>query len=511
LNNIIVWMLSAVPTQHAYDAVVASIIVILTAVSLFFLFRNVVKEMRKGSEDRRLVKTNDDKDEKDDSHLIVEHRETNKKSGDILGLINQSIHQAKEGAIGVLFYMNLDNFHYISEKYSDKETGKVVLEIEKRLKKFSTKGNIVGNFKDDFYIYYLSQGDINSEVIKETANGLLKEVNQPLKTVNEQITTSIGVVLFPYDGISSSSLIKNAEIALYVSKKEGKNRYYLYSQDLIEKEQFNMSYYQEIKRSITNDEFVLYYQPIVDIKTGKVIGLESLLRWNHPVMGILPPGKFLNVMDLTGDITWFGSWGFEKILQQYTIWKKQYKVRDIFISTNLSPKQLIVEGLAKTFFDAVKKYDFSAELFCLEILDYYTISKSPIAMNNLAEFRKYGFRIAIDDLGDQFEIIADMDSIKASIIKISRDDTLKIMNKFEESDKIIRSIQTAMQKQKIVIVEGIENEEMIQKMVDLDVRFLQGYYFSKPKSAVEISKIFQVPPWDMNTFDKFYPEEKHID
>jgi len=322
--------------------------------------------------------------------------------------------------------------------------------------------------------------------------------------VNEQITTSIGIVIFPYDGISASHLIKNGEIALYVSKKEGKNRYYLYSQDLIEKEQFNIGYYQEIKRSISNDEFLLYYQPIIDIKTGKIIGLESLLRWNHPVMGILPPGKFLNVMDLTGDITWFGTWGFERIVKQYVEWKKLYRIRDLFISTNLSPKQLMVESLAKSFFDIVKKYEFNAESFCLEINDYYTIVKNPIAMANLAEFRKYGFRIAIDDLGDQFEIIKDMESIKASIIKISREDTLKVMNGFEETEKIIRSIQMAIQKQKVVIAEGIENEEMIKKMISLDIRFLQGYYFSVPKSIVEIGELLQNPPWDMDTFDRFF-------
>jgi len=510
LNNSFLLFLSAVPAQHAYDAVVASIIVIVTAVTLFFLFRNVTKELKKSAEDKRLIRKGETEDGKDDSHLIIENRAVSKKSGDLLAQINQQIYHAKEGEVGVLFYMNLDNFHFISEKYSEKETLKVIRETDIRLKKMAVKGSVAGHLKSDLFIYYISSKELPGDLVKNTAENILKEVNQPLRTVNEQITTSIGIVVYPYDGISASQLVKNAEIALYVSKKEGKNRYYMYSADLIEKEKLNITYYQEIKRSISNDEFILYYQPIVDIKTGKVIGLESLLRWNHPVMGILPPGRFLNVMDLTGDITWFGAWGFEKIVQQYTAWKKQLRLRDIFISTNLSPKQLMVDGLAKTFFDIVKKYEFNAEAFCMEIIDYYTIVKSTVAMHNIAEFRKYGFRIAIDDLGDQFEIIKDMDDIKASIIKISREDTLKVMNGFEETDRIIRAIQAALQKQKVVIAEGIENEEMIQKMADLDVRFLQGYYFSKPKSAADIGDLLQNSPWDMDTFDRFFPEEKHI-
>jgi diguanylate cyclase (GGDEF)-like protein len=496
-------VLSAVPAQRTYEVVVAVVIVVVTAIALFFLFRNVMKEIRQGIEDRKLVRKSPDESKEGDSHLIVERRASGKHSGDLLGQINEQIYRAKEGALGVLFFMNLDNFHYISEKYSAKESDRVILEIDKRLKKIAKSGSVVGHLKNDVFLYYY-MGAIDNIFIREVAESLLNEVNQPLRTVNEQITTSIGVVIFPYDGISASHLLKNAEIALYVSKKEGKNRYYLYSQDLIEKEQFNMSYYQEIKRSISNDEFLLYYQPIVDIKTGKIIGLESLLRWNHPVMGILPPGKFLNVMDLTGDITWFGTWGFERIVKQYVEWKKAYRIRDLFISTNLSPKQLVVEGLAKSFFDIVKKYDFNAESFCLEINDYYTIVKNPVAIANLAEFRKYGFRVAIDDLGDQFEIIKDMESIKASIIKISREDTLKVMNGFDETEKIIRSIQMALQKQKVVIAEGIENEEMIRKMVSFDIRFMQGYYFSVPKSIVEIGEMLQNSPWDMNTFDRFY-------
>ena len=184
--------------------------------------------------------------------------------------------------------------------------------------------------------------------------------------------------------------------------------------------------------------------------------------------------------------------------------EKEYRTREIFISMNISPKQMEVENLAKSFFEIVKKYEFNAESLCLEIRDYYSINRNRVAMNNLAEFRKYGFRIAFDDVGDKFELIDEMDQIKASIIKISRENTLKLMNEFEETEKIIRVIQAAKQRQKIVIVEGIENEEMIKKIAKLDVRFMQGYYFCVPKSVSEVSELLVKSPWEMNTFDRFY-------
>lgn len=491
----------ATPAQ-TYEVVAALVIIIFTLVVMYFLGKNVWKEIRSSSNDRKLVRRAKESENEQglDSKLVVERRSVSKKSKDLIGLINQEIYHSKEGqTMAVMYYMNLDNFRYISEKYTPKQIIKIMDEINRRLKKISPKGSIAGNLKDDIFIVYHT-GDINNQLITQTAEQILEAIREPLKTVPESITTSIGIVLFPFDGISASQLIKNADVALYVSKKEGKNRYSLYSQDLIEKEQFNMSYYQEIKKSIQNEEFLLYYQPIVDIRTGRMIGLESLLRWNHPTMGILPPGKFLNVMDLTGDITWFGKWGFEKIVQQYLAWKKQFKIRDLFISTNLSPKQLVMEGLAEDFHNIVRKYEFSPESFCLEIIDYYSIVRNPIALQNLTEFRRYGFRVAIDDLGTDFEILDDMTRVKASILKISREDVLKVMNQFQEEESIKRAIMLAQQNQKVVIAEGIEDETMIARMAELDIRFMQGYYFSQPKSAEETAKIFKKSPWSAEDF-----------
>ncbi len=205
-------------------------------------------------------------------------------------------------------------------------------------------------------------------------------------------------------------------------------------------------------------------------------------------------------MDLTGDITWFGVWGFEKVVEQYAAWKKSLRIKDIFISTNLSPKQLELDNLARTFYDIVKKLHFEPESFCMEIIDYYTIIRNPVAVQNLNEFRRYGFRIAVDDLGDQFEIIQDMARITANIIKISREDVLKIINKFDEADKIEKVITTALAKQKVVIAEGIEDTAMLADLASLGVRFMQGYYFSQPKSIDETAQILKKTPWNIAEF-----------
>lgn len=489
--------------EMAMEILTAAIIIIVTIGIVIVLFISVRKEFQQAREERLTAKAlkEAERDENDKSHLIDSKKGLSKKSKDLLALIDQEIMNAKEGTVSALFYLDIDNFRSITERYGDQLADKIIEELGNRVRKFGDKNSVAGKHDSDSMIFYMPNAT-DSEIIAETAKNLLDVINQPLKQTPELMTASIGIVLFPYDGITAIQLLKNAEIALYVAKKQGKNRFAMYSSELIEKEQFNINYYNEIKKAISNDEFLLYYQPIVDIKTGKLIGLESLLRWNHPTMGILSPGKFLNVMDLTGDITWFGSWGFEKIVSQYVNWKKVMQIKDMYISTNLSPKQLMMDGVAKQFYDIVRKYETEAEVFCLEIIDYYTVIKNPVAVHNLQDFRRYGFRIAMDDMGDQYEIIKDMQSINASIVKISREDVIRYINQIEDADKIERVIAVALQKQKVVIAEGVEDASMIVKMSDLGVRFMQGYYFSQPKSKDEIVSIIKKQPWSVDEFNR---------
>ncbi|MBN2877948.1 MAG: GGDEF and EAL domain-containing protein [Bacilli bacterium] len=489
---------------EAFEIVVAVIVVIATSVALFFLYRNVAFEISELKRNKQAMKERQEfietgGVEEEDSELYFTQKEV--KDIGLFALINHEIRSSKEGNLSALYCINLDDFRHVVQDRPQKDTDRVIGEIDKRLKKLGGKDAVTGHLDDDVFIYFYN-GTVDAESIERIGGEIQQAINEPIKNVEQQLTASIGIVVFPYDGINAEQLYKNAEVAVYVAKKEGKNRTHMYSEDLITTEQSNIKYYQEIKKSIQKDEFLLYYQTIVDVKTGKIIGLESLLRWNHPTKGILPPGKFLNVMELTGDITWFGTWGFEKTVMQYKNWSSKTRVGDLFISTNLSPKQLEVEGLAHQFYIIAKKYGLSPELFCLEIINYYQIIRSHTALTNIAQFRKYGFRIAIDDMGNQFEIIEDMKHINASIFKLSRDNVLLLMDKNEDTnDSIKQVIREAKECSKVVIAEGIENEEMIKRMYDLDIRFMQGYYFNQPKSVIEVEAMIMKSPWDMDSFD----------
>ncbi|MGM0495818.1 MAG: EAL domain-containing protein, partial [Bacillota bacterium] len=407
---------------------------------------------------------------------------------------------AKEGALRIFFNIDIDNFTYIADKYKEKDIQKIIKEIEKRLLKHAASDNLAGHLESDKFIYYYRQ-EVNNEVIEQVASELLNIISgESLKVDDLDITASIGVCVFPYDAINANGLLAESKLAVYLAKKQGKNRYHLYSEEQIEKERYNIDYYRDIKNSIENDEFLLYYQPIVDIKTGNIIGLESLLRWKHPEMGILAPGKFLNVMDLTGDITWFGMWGFEKIVAKYREWSSQYKLRDMFLSVNLSPKQVYIENIAEQFYEVAQKYDLQTDKFAFEILDYYQVIDNEIGKKNIADFRKYGFRVSIDESGTDFQLIKNMEDVEANIIKIPRSNLLMIMDEDPAVKQIEQLIRVAQENKKIVIIEGIETEEMLKKVSDWDLRFMQGYYFSKPVDENEAKKMMEKSPWNRNSF-----------
>lgn len=494
----------AIAGPQAFEIVTTALIVIMTIVALVFLYRNLSKEIQEFRRNRQAMIEREERllsgekeEESEPEDLDVESKEF--KNLGLLQQINNHIERSKEGTLSALYNIDIDDFRRIAEDYQEKDIVKIKNELVKKLKKYGGKNAITGSLDSDTFLFYYF-GEIGAENMNEVGEGLLKILREPIKVGNVKLTASVGVVVFPYDGINAEQLYKNSEVAVYVAKKSGKDKLHMYSEDLIDSEQDNINYYQEIKKSISNDEFLLYYQTIVDVKTGKIIGLESLLRWNHPKKGILPPSRFLNVMELTGDITWFGTWGFEKTVKQYKDWVTKTRIGDLFISTNLSPKQLEVDGLSKQFFDITKKYGLSPEMFCLELNNYYEVLQNKTAMKNITEFRKYGFRTAVDDYGPNFEIIGDMSRVLGSIIKITRNQVLHIMDNGENSHMLTRVINEAKEKSKIVIAEGLENEEMIKKIYDLGIRFMQGYYFNQPKSVIEIEKMIMKSPWNMNSF-----------
>jgi EAL domain-containing protein (putative c-di-GMP-specific phosphodiesterase class I) len=277
-------------------------------------------------------------------------------------------------------------------------------------------------------------------------------------------------------------LLENLDMAIYVARKEGYNNYVVYTQNIGEKETENLKYYQEIKDAIRKKEFTLYYQPIVDISSNSVYGFESLLRWKHPEFGVLPPAKFINIMEQTGDIFWIGLWGFEELIKFYAEVKKYYPYQSFFASINVSPRQIynvnFIEGIAKI----AKKYRIDTSKFVFEFAEFTIFEKQEDIKKNIAAIKNFGFKIAIDGMGLDTSILAKLDKAPIDIIKINRD-FLKDYDEDQGMQNVVQMLVEFGKKfGKMIIIEGVENDKAVDIVKKLSISLAQGYHFSAPVS-----------------------------
>ncbi|QWC00385.1 GGDEF domain-containing phosphodiesterase [Mycoplasmatota bacterium] len=472
---------NAVNQGQSYEIVVAVVIIVLTVVVLFFLYKNVMNALRENKKEKHLL---------NNGNILNDILNT-----EIISDINHDILIAHEDAIRVFYNIDIDNFSYFTNIYKAKDIKKIYNEIENRLMNKADGQHLVSHLKKDKFIFYY-KGHVESQTIKDVADDLLKMISEkPFNLDDIKLTVSIGISVFPEDARTAEALLDKSNLALHLAQKQGHNRYYQYSEEQIEKEKLNIDYYQDIKKSIENHEFILYYQPIVDIETGHMIGMESLLRWNHPEMGVLVPSKFLKEMDVTGNITWFALWGFERVVCIYKKWSEDLKIKDLFLSINLSPKQLYIENLADRFHEILEKYGLEAKNFVFEVLEYYTVLDNEVGKQNISNLRHLGFKVAIDETGDDFQLIDEMKTVEADIIKIPRM-YLQVMLKEDSLVENIESlIKVSKENNKLVIIEGVETEDTLNKIKNKNLRYVQGYYFSQPVDIEDAKKMLKKVPW----------------
>ncbi len=277
--------------------------------------------------------------------------------------------------------------------------------------------------------------------------------------------------------------MQSLQLSIHNIKKDGGNGLKVYSKSL-ESEEEEMTYYYQIKRAISEKQFMLYYQPIVNIKTKKIYAYESLLRWEHPELGILSPNRFINIMEQTGDIHWVGQWGLETLI------KKHFELREIhgeapLLGINLSPKQLLNPQIAEEFQKIIRKHKVGAENFILEIGEFLIFEKQNVVFENLLKLKKLNFKLAIDEFGIDISSFDQIDKMGIDIFKIDSkfiaEDSYSI-NKYMEY-----FLDYVNKNSKLVIVQGIEDRDMQTRASGFGVEVMQGYYYSKPMESLKIN------------------------
>lgn len=380
-----------------------------------------------------------------------------------------------------VFCIEINDAKPLIEAFGEKQYRNAVGALEERFLKLFPRGSRICVYEHDTVMVYIEE-DLDKKDLSDLASFCLVEGHKPihmLTRVKVEFDLNIGVCSYNAFSADYDTFRQNLDLALVSSKRNGLNRFKLYSGELLGADTEEYKYYQEIKQAIEDEEFTLYFQPIYDLQTNKPILYETLLRWNHKTLGVLPPSNFLTIIEQSGDINWIGTWAFEQLLAHYNRFKAKGNNGVIF-SMNLSPKQLMNPKLVEDFRRILKKYRVNANEVCLEIVEFAMFDKVPEVAENIERLTQSGFKLAIDDFGLETSLFQMLENYKLSYVKLNKSFVEQSQDDFLIGGVVDVLVGYAENKDFKIVATSVEDDVTVDFLKEHKIHCGQGYFFGKP-------------------------------
>jgi len=408
----------------------------------------------------------------------------------LLDRLKQSLARARwhERLVAVLF-IDLDRFKTINDSLGHEAGDRLLQQLAERFIRAVREGDTVARFGGDEFVILLD--DVASDKdVGMVAQKVLDALTAPflVQDQNLYITASIGVSLFPGDGEDSSTLLKHADTAMYRAKELGKNTYQFYSSDMSARAFERLSLETRLRHALNRNEFVLHYQPQVDTDSGRILGVEALIRWQHPDFGLVAPSDFIPLLEETGLIMATGEWVLHSACEQLARWQRQ-GWRDLRIAVNLSSRQFQGDTLRQAVDVALGQLDVARDVLELEITESLLVKHAAATFDTLEAFRGIGVRIAIDDFGTGYSSLSYLRRLPIDTLKIDRSFVHDIPHDPDDSaiTSAIAALATSLKLE--MIAEGVESTAQRDFLRGLGCRVMQGNLFSQPLPADDITQI----------------------
>jgi len=390
-----------------------------------------------------------------------------------------------------VMFVDLDRFKDVNDSLGHMVGDELLIKVGKRLKSSIRSIDTVARFGGDEFTIILPEinHDHDAAVISEK---VLERLSSPFTIEGQDffVGASIGITIYPNDAKDEITLLRNADMAMYRAKEEGRNTYRFFSPEMSAKVTHRMQMEVDLRRALAGDELFLVYQPIIDISTVQVSGMEALLRWNHPQRGLIQPDEFIPLAEETGLIGPIGEWVLGTACKQANDWLTE-GLPALKLSVNVSSQQLKHGFSGETIARQLAESNLPPESLTLEITESLFIGDSPEAMAWLAALQEIGVSLSIDDFGTGFSSLSYLKRIPADFVKIDRSFIIDLTENPDDQAmvKAIVSLAHAMGFQ--VVVEGVETIEQLEFMKPLDCSYVQGFYYSQPLSAVEFRQFLK--------------------
>ncbi|PRR79183.1 Cyclic di-GMP phosphodiesterase Gmr [Clostridium liquoris] len=387
-----------------------------------------------------------------------------------------------------LFLIDLDNFRNINDTLGHRFGDEVLIAVSNELKKVLDEKDIICRMSQDEFLIFKNCIQDKEEAAL-TAEKILKHFHNPVIVDEHEIytTVSIGVDIYPNNGGDSYTLLKNVDSAMYIAKKNGRNRYEFFHKSIYNSIVEKTKLEADLRKAVENNDFLLYYQPQMNLNTGEIIGVEALVRWKHPQRGIVSPGEFIPLAESTGLIVPLGKWVLEAACKQNKLWQK-LGYKSINISVNVSSLQIQHGDFIEIVKNTLNEIGMDPKLLDIEITESTLMKSIDSVARKLENLRKMGISISLDDFGTGYSSLSYLKKLPINTLKIDKVFVDDIREHSAENAITGEIIQLAHKMKIDVVAEGVEMEEQVEFLKMQNCDKIQGYVLSKPLPSEEIER-----------------------
>ena len=384
-----------------------------------------------------------------------------------------------------VLYLDLDRFKRINDTFGHTEGDRVLIETANNLQSCVREIDTVSRFGGDEFLILL-EGELKTEKALEIADRLLNKLNEPLKITDVDVVTSasIGIVLSSSEYENPEEYIQDADIAMYHAKSRGKGRYEIFTPTKGLRARSRLTLEKELNQAISNNEFLLHYQPIFNLKTQNIIGLEALLRWKKGKGEILQPHEFLPVLEDIGMMTDLGNWVMDEGCKQTLGWQKELGFDPpLSMSVNVSSSQLTHGQFIPMVEQMLKKYSLDPNNLIIEVTENILTRDVALVTKVIHELQQLGVRIHLDDFGTGYSSLSYLRNLSIDAIKIDRE-FIEQIDPLKSDQGLLNIIVSIADKLNMeTIAEGVEKESQAKVLQDIGCSYAQGYYFKESQDA----------------------------
>ncbi|WP_234286717.1 EAL domain-containing protein [Halomonas sp. MCCC 1A11057] len=384
-----------------------------------------------------------------------------------------------------LLFLDLDRFKAINDSLGHDAGDELLREVSRRLGRAVRESDTVARLGGDEFVILLPEITEPNQ-INQVADKILASVSTPFTLVGQEfrITVSIGIARYPADGEDEQTLMKHADVAMYHAKEEGKNNAQYYSEQLKTDSLERLALESSLRKALERQEFLLYYQSKLDMATGRVIGMEALLRWQHPELGLVLPKQFIPLAEENGLIVPIGRWVIYTACRQNVAWQKA-GFPALSMAVNLSARQFLDDGLLRDIKGALQASGMAPELLEVEITENMIMQDMPKAVRVLQELRGIGVRIAIDDFGTGYSSLSKLQAFPLDTIKIDGSFIHDLLDNAGDRSLTEAIIDLGKNLGLTVVAEGVESAAHVEYLRRHACDQIQGFYMHEPQPADE--------------------------